>query len=172
MSELRNELPEEEEELQEVAVLDDASAEMLLARIREANAQYERMESWYAFQLQKAKEVRDRTVEWAERSLRGYFEMVPTKNSKTQKSYDLPGGKLVLKTQAPKFDTKDEELVPWLEANGMKDLVKVEKSADWSNLKKRLKLTPDGRAMATEDGEIVPGVKVEPRDPKFTVTVK
>ncbi len=163
---------EEEDELQEVAVFDDASAEYLLKRIREANAQYEKMEAWFDLQKSKAKEIRDNTVSWAERGLRAYLDMVPAKKSKTQISYELPGGKLVLKDQGPKFDTKDEELVPWLKKNGHADLVKVKEEANWAELKKMLQVSPDGKAMATEDGEIVPGIKVEQRLPKFTVTLK
>ena len=162
----------EEEQEEEVAVLDDASAEMLLDRIRWANRQYERMEAWYAKQLEKAAAVRDRTVAWAERGLRSYLDMVPVKRSKTQISYELPSGKLVLKEQGPKYDTKDEELVPWLKKNGLNGLVKVKEEANWAELKKMLQISPDGKAMATDDGEIVPGIKVEQRMPKFTVTLK
>ena len=166
------EIREEEDMLEEVAVFDDASAEYLLKRIREANAQYERLADWFALQTEKAKQIRDNTVAWAERGLRAYLDMVPAKKSKTQISYELPGGKLVLKEQQPKFDTKDEELVPWLKANNMTDMIQVKEEAKWGELKKTLTLGPDGRSMMTEDGEIVPGVKVEPREPKFTVTLK
>lgn len=166
-------LPEDEqEELEEVAVLDDASAEILLARIREANEQYERMEAWYEFQKGKAKEMRDRTVEWAERGLRAYFDLVPTKDSKTQRSYELPGGKLVLKQQQPKYDQNDEELVPWLKKNGLTDMIRVKEESNWAELKKQLKIAPDGVSMVTRDGEVVPGVTVTQRGEKFTVTVK
>ena len=171
MSEAREEILEEEEQLQEIAVFDDASAEMLLRRIREANDQYEKMEAWYAFQLEKAKTIRDRTVEWAERGLRAYLDMVPAKRTKTQISYELPGGKLTLKQQAPEYTRDDEKLVPWLKGNGMTELVKVKESANWAELKKHLSEGPDG-TMITEDGEIVPGITVEHREPKFTVDTK
>ena len=161
------EVLEEEEEMPEVTVLDDASAEMLMDRIRWANEQYERMEAWYAKQLEKAKVVRDRTVGWAERELRAYFDMVPKKRSKTQESYELPGGKLVLKEQQPKYETKDDELVPWLKANKMDGLVKVKEEANWAELKKMLRIGPDMQSMITEDGEVVPGITVEVRLPKF-----
>lgn len=165
--------PEEvEQEEEEIAVLDDASAEMLLDRIRWADRQYDRMVDWYTKQLEKAKAIHDRTVAWAERGLRDYLQMVPVKKTKTQISYELPGGKLVLKEQGPKFDTKDEELVPWLKKNGLTELVKVKEEANWAELKKTLTLGPDGRSMVTADGEIVPGVTAEPREPKFSVTLK
>lgn len=174
MSELREYTPDEElEELegQEVPMLDDMDAEYMLTLIRQADAEYKKMEAWYAHMVEKAKEKRDRKVAWAESNLRAYFDLVPAKVTKTQKTYDLPSGKLVLKHQEPKYDTKDEELVPWLKAN-RPELVKIKESSDWANLKKELKVSPDGTAMVTEDGEIVPGITVTQREDKFSVSLK
>lgn len=174
MSELRAYEPDEELdqlEGQEVPMLDDMDAEYMLTMIRQADAEYQKMESWYAHMIEKAKEKRDRKVAWAETNLRAYFEIVPAKVTKTQKTYDLPSGKLVLKHQEPKYDTKDEELVPWLKAN-RPELVKVKECSDWANLKKELKISPDGKAMVTQHGEIVPGVTVTQREDKFSVTLK
>lgn len=175
MSEAVNLYEEEQEEQleQDVPVLDDMDAEYLMGRIRAANAQYARMEAWYAKQLEKAKALRDRTVLWAEGNLRVYFDSVDTKKkTKTQVSYELPSGKLVLKHQEPKFETQDAELVPWLKQNGLAEMVETKESAKWGELKKTLTLAPDGMSMLTGDGEVVPGVVVTPREDKFTVTVK
>lgn len=171
MSEARNEIPEED--LQEVAVLDDASAEYMLRRIREAEAQYERMEAWYAVQLEKAKKIRDETVAWAEGNLRAYFDLVPTKNTKTQRSYELPGGKLVLKDQEPEYEKTDEDaVVGWLKRTGNTGMIKTKETANWAEMKKALKVQANGDAVCTEDGEVIPGMKATIREPKFTVTVK
>lgn len=165
--------PEEQEDLSsDVPVLDDMDAEYLLGRIRKAEAEYARLEIWYTNMLEKARAKRDGIRSWAERNLRGYFETVPYKKTRTQMSYELPGGKLVMKHQEPKFETADAELVPWLKKNGLTGMVKVEESAKWAELKKTLKLSPDGTSMITEDGEVVPGITVTPREDKFTVTVK
>lgn len=174
MSEAVKFFPDEEEEQleQDVPVLDDLDAEYLMGRIRQANAQLEKMEAWYARQLEKAKAVHDKTVQWAESNLRSYFDSLEAKKvTKTQVSYELPSGKLVLKHQEPKYETKDEELVPWLKKSGMADMVKVEESAKWSDLKKTLQIAPDGQSMITQDGEVVPGVTVTQREDKFTVKV-
>jgi hypothetical protein len=177
MSEAARILQEDEQEFTEpeqVPVLDDFDAEYLMRRIREADEQYERFEAWYTHMMQKAKEARDRTVEWAERNLRTYFETaeLPKKQTKTQQSYQLPSGTLILKKQEPKYDTDDEKLVPWLKANQKTDLIKVKEEANWKELKKQLQNAPDGLSMVTEDGEIVPGITVTPREDKFTVTLK
>ena len=155
---------EEEQEEKDIAVLDDASAEMLMHRIKEANDEYDRMESWYKTQLKRMKEKRDATVAWAEGCLRGYFEMVPKKETKTQQSYQLPSGKLVMKMPGPAFDHDDKTLIPWLKKN-WPEYVKIEESVDWKELKKQLKVS--GTGMVTEDGEVVPGVKVTPKQPEF-----
>lgn len=169
---IRNDMEENElNDMEEVIVLDDASAEMLLQRIREANDQYERMEAWYKLQMSRAKELRDRTVAWAESSLRAYFEMVPTHDTKTRRTYDLPSGTLVLTHKGPKYDQDDEKLVPWLKAN-RPELVKIKESSNWAELKKELKISSDGKSMVTEDGEIVPGVTVTAQADEFKANVK
>ena len=165
-------LEEEEEMPEEVPIFDDSDAEYMVEQIRETDALFEKMEAWFTFQIQKAKEKRDRKVERIVQNLRVYFDSVPAKVAKTQKSYDLPSAKLVLKHQEPKYDTVDETLVSWLKQNKMDSLVKVKESPDWVNLKKKLKVTPDGKAMMTEEGEIVPGVTVTAREDKFTVAMK
>ena len=173
MSELREELPEEEElEQEEVAVLDDTSAEMLMARIREADEQYEKMKAWYTFQMEKAKTIRDRTRAWAEGCLRHYFDMVPTHDTKTRRTYELPGGTMILAHREPKYTVADEETVPWLEANGLDQMIK--KEAAWGKIKKELKVkvSTDGTRVITEDGEIIPGITVTPQEDEFSVKVK
>jgi len=169
-------------DLQEVIVLDDASAEYLLKRLREAEDQYKRMESWYDFQKAKAKEIYDRTRIWVENSLRPYFDMVPTTGKKIR-TYDLPGGTMKLSKQEPKWDVKDEEMVPWLEKNGKPEMVAVKKEARWGEFKKTLPKDKDGNItliadengtmrIVTKDGEIVPGVTATIREDKFSVNVK
>lgn len=173
IEEILEEEPLEEEEQEEVAVLDDASAEILLNRIKWANKQYELSKTWYEKQLEAAKEQRDRRIAYAMRDLRDYFNSIPDaakKKAKTQISYTLRNGKLLIKAQQPKFTHDDKTLVPWLKANKLGDLVKVKEEANWDDLKKRLQITPDGTGMMTEDGEIVPGVTVTERDPEFQVT--
>ena len=175
MSELaKTMLDEEDEQLlaQEVPVLDDMDAEYMLEQYKQAEAQFQKMEAWYTYKLQQNKELWERTKAWVESSLRPYLDTVPAKITKTQMTYELPGGKLILKKQEPQYDTQDEQLVPWLKQNGMADMVKVKESSKWAELKKVLKVSPDGTGMMTADGEVVPGITVTARDDKFTITTK
>ena len=97
--------------------------------------------------------------------------MVPHKRTKTQESYQLPGGKLVRKQQAPEYLRDEAALLPWLKQNAP-ELVKVTETPDWATLRKRLIIAPDGETVATEDGEIVPGVKAVQRPEVFRVETK
>lgn len=170
----------EEEQLDQVAVLDDTSAEMILMQLKAAQQQYERMDAWYDQQKKKAKEIYERTRFWAESCLRPYFDMVPTTGKKIL-TYDMPGGTMKLSIQDPKYDVQDDQLVPWLEKNNLADMVAIKKEARWGEFKKTIKgkngiqTAEDENGIlrvVTPDGELVPGVTVTNREPKFTVTVK
>ena len=167
--------------LQEVAVLDDASAEMILRQLKQAEDQYDRMKAWYDHQTAKLKEIRDRTRAWAETCLRPYFDMVPTTGKKIL-TYEMPGGTMKLAKQDPEYKINDEELVPWLKENKMEWFIQTKEEARWGDLKEALKdekkkiRTADAGdgtlAVVTEDGEIIPGIKAIPREDKFTIKAK
>jgi hypothetical protein len=151
-------------------VTDDKAAEWCMKKIQEAEADRAMWKAHYESQMQKVNESADSAVAYFTARLEEYFSTVPHKATKTQESYSLPGGKLILKQQQPKFETDDDALVPWLEANGRTGLVKIKKSADWATLKKSLNFV--GTNAVTVDGEIVPGVKVEQRPDVFKVEME
>ena len=181
MSEARKIETEELDGFQEVAVLDDASAELILRQLKAAEDQYDRMKAWYDHQIQNLKDIRDRTRAWAETCLRPYFDMVPTTGKKIR-SYDMPGGTLKLAKQDPEFEVNDAELVPWLEANKLDKFVAVKKEARWGDFKDTLKdekkqirtvAAEDGTLrVVNADGEIIPGITATVRDDKFSIKCK
>lgn len=152
-------------------VTDDGTAEWCLKKIREAHADVEKWKAHYAAQMEKVMAEAEREIAYFTAKLEDYFDTVPRKTTKTQESYTLPGGKLIRKKQQPKYTTDDSALVPWLEENFCGQLVKITKTADWASLKKVVTVTPDGEHVATDDGEIVPGVSVELRPDVFKVEV-
>ena len=91
-----------------------------------------------------------------------------TKSTKTKTTYKLPTGTLVLKKQQPKYERNNAELLPWLKAN-RPDLVKVEESPNWAELKKAIEI--NGESVVTKDGEVVPGVTVTEQEDTFEVEV-
>ena len=166
MSELLNDIREE------FTVTDDGAAEWCMKKIKEAEANKEMWRKHYEAQMEKVNKAADESIAYFTAKLEEYFANVPHKATKTQESYSLPGGKLIRKKQQPKFETDDEALVPWLEENFMGQLVKVKKSADWAALKKICSVTPDGAHVATDDGEIIPGVTVTQRPDVFKVEME
>lgn len=175
-----SELLKEEAPVRERFTVDnDMKAEWVLNKIRriradqkKENDELTRQMQFYKDQMDLVDKQADDEVAWFESMLAPYFaerkESGFTKSTKTQTTYKLPTGKLVLKHQAPEYERKDEDLLPWLKAN-RPDLVKVTESANWSELKKSVKI--NGENVVTEDGEVVPGVKVTEREDKFEVEV-
>lgn len=102
--------------------------------------------------------------------LADFFATVPHKETKTTEKYRLLSGTLTFKKGTTKTKLDEAKLVPWLKANGYDELVKVEESTRWADLKKLLSYTGD-IATLTETGEIVEGVTVYETPGIFTVDV-
>lgn len=172
MSELiMTELPEEEEEQITFIVDDDQKAEWCLEKIREANAEKERWKKFYADQYAKVEASADAKIARMEFFLEQYFKTVPHKVTKTQESYALPSGKLVIKEQGPEYTRDDATIIEWMaEHDTSMHFIKIKESVDWAEFKKVL--TQNGDMMVTADGEIVPGITVTERGPVFKVEVK
>lgn len=159
-------------------VTDDIKAEWCLKKIQEANAEMAKWVRFYDEQIRKAKDRAAFRVAYLEHLLRPYFDSVPKKETKTQASYQLPSGKLVMKAQKPEWAHDDTQLLPWVK-NNLPGYVKVKESVDWMELKKELSLVElqagdgtIGYTVVNADGEIVPGVTAVERDPVFKVEVK
>ena len=102
--------------------------------------------------------------------LADFFATVPHEETKTTEKYRLLSGTLTFKKGTTKTKLDEAKLVPWLKANGYGELVKVEESTRWADLKKLLSYTGD-IATLTETGEIVEGVTVYETPGIFTVDV-
>lgn len=151
-------------------VRDDSTAEWCIKKIKEAQTNKKMWEAHYKAQMERVNTQTQQTVDYFTARLAEYFGLVPHKATKTQESYSLPSAKLIQKKQQPEYKVEDAELVAWLEANQMEDMIKVKKSADWASLKKSV--TVAGEHVCTEDGEIVPGVTVTERPEKFEIKME
>ena len=147
----------------------DAKAEWALKKIREARADRDTWVTWYKDKIREITEQTEFDTMNLEHMLADYFATVPHKKTKTQESYKLPGGKLVLKTQDPEYKRDDKEVIAWAKANNLGQYVKVKEELAWSELKSATEVF-EGH-IVTEEGEIVPGVEVVNRDAKFSVEV-
>lgn len=158
-------------------ITDDRCADWAVRKIAEERAEYERIKALGDEQIAAITEKMDAAKRRFENGtafltscLSDYFRLVPHKATKTTEKYRLLSGTLVLKKGGTKATTDDEKLVPWLRANGYDALVKVEESAKWGELKKKLTFTGTV-ATITETGEIVEGVVAYEAPDSFTVDV-
>lgn len=147
----------------------DAKAEWALKKISEARADRDRWIAWYQDKITEIKAQTDYNTANLEAMLAQYFDTVPHKKTKTQESYTLPGGKLIVKTQNPEYKRDDATVIAWLKGNGGESYIKVEEKLDWATLKGDTNAV--GGKIVTMDGEIVPGIEVIDREPKFVVEV-
>lgn len=158
-------------------ITDDRCADWAVRKIAEERAEYERLKELADEQIAAIQDKVDAAKRRFENGtafltscLSDYFRLVPHKTTKTTEKYRLLSGTLVLKKGGTKTTTDDEKLVPWLRANGFADLVKVEESAKWGELKKKLTFT-GAVATIAETGEIVEGVTAYEAPDTFSVDV-
>jgi hypothetical protein len=156
-------------------ITDDRKADWAIEKVLEKNAERDRL---LAIADAKIKEIQAMKAEITEKVsketsyltslLFGYFQTITPKQTKTQSTYPLLTGKLVLKKQNPEFVRDEKEMLPWVE-NNAPEMVKVKKEVAWGELKKLT--TVDGENVVLEStGEVIPGVKAVARDDVFEVT--
>ena len=146
---------------------------------RAIGATEEDTKKWKEFYEKRFEEVRkanDFRIGYMKRLLKDYFFTVPHKQARTQSSYALPSGKLIMKAQAPEYERDDEQLLAWLHESNMEQFIKVKEVVDWGGLKKALEgdngIAISNGQVITPDGEIVPGITVVERPNVFKVEVK
>ena len=69
--------------------------------------------------------------------LEAYMKTVPAKETKTQKSFVLPSGKLVLKLAKVRYEHDDEALLAWCKETAP-DMVRVKETPAWDAIKKQI----------------------------------
>ena len=178
MSEVLKEQPVRERFL----VDNDMKAEWCLSKIRAAkkNAEREieeltRQMEFYKARMDQVQHDYEEEKNFFQEMLLPYFsnrvEGGFTKETKTQVSYPLPTGKLLLKHREPEYDykTKQKDTIEWLKKNEGQQFVKVKEELDWKALKAIV--TVSGNGVCTKEGEVIPGITVTPREDEFVVEV-
>lgn len=87
------------------------------------------------------------------------------------KTVKLPHGALKCRAQQPWYVRDEDELLRWAEATDPENLVQVKKSVKWSEIKQYGKAVGE-QLFDPATGEVIPGVTVIHREPKFTVEVE
>lgn len=158
-------------------ITDDRCADWAIRKIADERSEYDRLKALADEQIaainEKVAAARKRMengTSYLTSCLADFFATVPHKETKATEKYRLLSGTLTFKKGATKTKLDETKLVPWLKANGYGELVKVEESTRWADLKKLLSYTGDIATM-TETGEIVEGVTVYETPGIFTVDV-
>ena len=158
-------------EVDEFEITDDQTADWAVRKIREADEELERMETWFKNQLAAAKDRHEQTVSFFNGKLARYMETVPARETKTTRKYELASGELVITKEKTDFKATDNEaLLGWCQENDP-TLVKVVLEPAWATVKKRLQAT-DAGIVDTETGTIVDGVELVTKPAEFKVKTK
>ncbi len=84
------------------------------------------------------------------------------------KTHKLPFGKLRFRKQREKWSYDEDKLLQAIDEAGLEDLIKVKKSVDKAELKKRL-IVSGSRVINPDTGELIEGVEIEERGEKFSI---
>lgn len=157
---------------------DDNKADWAIRKIDEERQEFNRIRELAEEQTARI----EQKVEAAERrfnqrtsylrSLLGsYFMQVPHRKTKTQESYRLLSGSLVLKLPKVKPVYEEDELVKYLKESGMPDYIKTDEKARWGELKKLLDMSQGKHPVIKDTGELVECIRVEETPAEFKVEV-
>ena len=153
------------------SIKDDRGAEYALKRIKNAQAEVDKFRAYYDEQIANMQKRADAISAFYMAHLQRYFDRVPHKSTKTTETYELPTAKLVWKQQAPEFVRDEGKVIEWLKKNDGGNFIKVKESLDWAGLKKVVQVSGND-CIVPDTGEVVPGISVEHREPKFDVSWK
>ncbi len=176
--ELEEVLEQPEDERKGFSINDDAVADWAVRKIAEEHAELDRLKSIAEQQINEInmkikyeEEVVARKTSFLKGCLNQYFHSVPHNATKTQESYKLLSGSLVMKLGSQKMVKDDSELVAYFHQNNMSEYIKTEEKPIWAEFKKNLSII-DGKVIDTTTGEVVDVVKVEEVPESFEVKTK
>ena len=163
----------------EFRVDNDNKADWALRVIRDNEAERDRLIEIAKAQIEELKaQIEEITTKYDNKSaflkncLAEYIMSVPRKETKTQETYQLLSGKLVLKKASQKMVPNEDTIVKYLEENKLDEYIKVKKSPDWAEFKKSLKIV-DGSVINATTGEVIPGeiIAIEDVPSKFDISL-
>ena len=150
----------------------DKTADWAIAQIHDAEIERDRLITLAEEQIEDLKdrieELKakcDNDTAYLRSCLAMYFETVPSKETKTQKSYKLLSGTLVFKKPSVKINHDDEKLLKFLDGT---EFVETKKSLKWGEYKKVLAISGDD-VIDSETGEVVEGCSIEEVPASFNV---
>jgi hypothetical protein len=152
----------------------DSKADWAIEKIMAENAERDRL---IKLADERIKELSDKKKELIDKAadktsyltalLRMYFDTIEPKATKTQATYKLLSGKLVLKHQQPEYVLDDAQMVSWAKA-AAPAYIKVKESINWAELKK-LTVVNGETVLLADTGEVIPGAVAKERPDVFEV---
>lgn len=82
-----SEAPEIMETAEDFQITDDQTADWAVRKIKDADAELERMKNWFEAQIIAAKDRHDQTVSYFSGKLAQYMDTVPARETKTTRKY-------------------------------------------------------------------------------------
>lgn len=148
-------------EFSEFHITDDKTADWALRVIRDNESEMNRLVNLAKEQIKDLEEQiidiiakYDKKSSFLKSCLAEYIMCVPRKETKTQETYQLLSGKLIIKKHSQKLVPNDEALMKYLEKNG-ENFIKIKKSPDWAEFKKHLTISGDD-IINGDTGEVIP----------------
>lgn len=130
-----------------------------------ADAEILRIADWAAAEQRKLLD----SANYFERLLIDYHQHIIADDPRA-KTVTLPHGKLTVRQQQPQYQRDDDVLLEWAKATSP-ELVVVSESPNWIEIKQYGKAV-GGQFFDPATGEVIPGVTVIHREPKFFVEVE
>ncbi|CAH2212982.1 host-nuclease inhibitor Gam family protein [Tepidibacter aestuarii] len=168
----------EEEEKETWKIENDNTADWALDKIKEAREEYERFERVASNKineiqsaLEKERKKMESETSFFEAKLREYIETVKMKETKTQKTYSLPAGKIIIKKDKQDFKIDKEKVIESIKnLDGYEEYIKIKEDIAWSDLKKNLFIN-EGCIINKTTGEVleVEGLYVDIKPGKFEI---
>lgn len=153
-------------------IKNDKTADWAIKQIHEAIIERDRLITLAEDQISdledKIEELKakcDNETMYLRACLEEYFNTVPAKETKTQKTYKLLSGTLVFKKPSVKINHDDEKLLKLLDGT---EFVETKKSLKWGEYKKVLTIS-NGEVIDSETGEIIEACTVEDVPASFDI---
>lgn len=150
----------------------DKKADWAITQIKEAEAERDRLITLAEEQIidlnDRIEELKNKCIndtKYLRSCLAEYFETVPVKETKTQKTYKLLSGTLVFKKPSVKIIHDDAKLIEFLKDS---EFIETKQSIKWAEYKKLLTVSGDD-VIDSETGEIVDGCTVEDVPATFNI---
>ena len=150
----------------ELYAISDTQADDLITEIKALQEEKQRYEVIASQQIQvitdklqaKHKYI-ESSIQFNKDQLRAFFLTVERKSTKTQESYSLLSGKLVMKKATTKITHDDAKLLKWAEENGQNYIISTQTSRlNWTGLKSDLSIS-NGMIVNKSTSEVLEGIE-------------